>query len=56
VEKNRRFGKSAEKLIHSKKTINIIYKIAFNNKKVIENLRKLPELEGEGTIEKNYHL
>ncbi len=45
-------GKVAEKLIHSKKQSTLFTKSHLTTEKVIENLRKLPELEGEGTIEK----
>ncbi|HOF43986.1 MAG TPA: ATP-dependent DNA ligase [Candidatus Pacearchaeota archaeon] len=45
-------GKVAEKLINTKKQSTLFLKSHLTTDKVIENLRKLPELEGEGTIEK----
>lgn len=45
-------GKVAEKLIHSKKQSTLFTKSHLTTEKVLENLRKLPELEGEGTIDK----
>lgn len=49
-------GKVAEKLIHSKKQSTLFTKSHLTTEKIIENLRKLPELEGEGTIEKKLSL
>ncbi len=45
-------GKVAERLINTKKQSTLFLKSHLTTEKVIENLRKLPELEGEGTIEK----
>jgi len=49
-------GKVAEKLIHSKKQSTLFSKSLLTTEKVLENLRKLPELEGEGTIGKKLSL
>ena len=45
-------GKVAEKLINTKKQSTLFTKSHLTTEKVLENLRKLPELEGEGTIDK----
>ncbi len=49
-------GKVAEKLINTKKQSTLFTKSHLTTEKVLENLRKLPELEGEGTIEKKLYL
>jgi DNA ligase-1 len=49
-------GKVAEKLIQSKKQSTLFLKSHLTTEKVLDNLRKLPELEGEGTIEKKLNL
>ncbi len=49
-------GKVAEKLIHSKKQSMLFSKSHLTTEKVLENLRKLPELEGEGTVDKKINL
>ncbi len=49
-------GKVAEKLIQSKKQSTLFSKSHLTTTKVLENLRKLPELEGEGTVEKKLNL
>ncbi len=49
-------GKVAEKLIHSKKQSTLFLKSHLTTEKVLDNLRKLPELEGEGTVEKKLNL
>jgi DNA ligase-1 len=49
-------GKVAEKLIHSKKQSNLFSKSLLTTEKVLENLKKLPELEGTGTINKKLSL
>lgn len=49
-------GKVAEKLIKSKKQSTLFTKSYLTTKKVLENLRKLPELEGEGTVDKKLSL
>ncbi len=49
-------GKVAEKLIKSKKQSTLFTKSYLTTKKVLENLRKLPELEGEGTVDKKLNL
>ncbi len=49
-------GKVAEQLIHSKKQSVLFAKSNLTTEKVIENLRKLPELEGKGTIDKKISL
>lgn len=49
-------GKVAEKLINSKKQSTLFSKSVLTTEKVIENLRKLPELEGSGTINKKLSL
>jgi DNA ligase-1 len=55
MEKNRRFGKCCTKFNSIKKTI-YFRKHNITTKKVIENLRKLPELEGKGTVDKKLSL
>lgn len=49
-------GKVAEKLIGSKKQSTLFLKSHLTTEKVLENLRKLPELEGEGTVDKKISL
>ena len=49
-------GKVAEKLINSKKQSMLFLKSHLTTEKVLENLRKLPELEGEGTVDKKISL
>jgi DNA ligase-1 len=49
-------GKVAEKLINSKKQSTLFSKSHLTTEKVLDNLRKLPELEGEGTVEKKIGL
>ena len=49
-------GKVAEKLIQSKKQSTLFVKSHLTTEKILENLRKLPELEGEGTIDKKLNL
>jgi DNA ligase 1 len=49
-------GKVAEKLINSKKQSTLFSKSNLTTEKVIDNLRKLPELEGNGTIGKKLNL
>ena len=49
-------GKVAEKLINSKKQSTLFSKSHLTTEKVIENLRKLPELEGKGTVDKKLSL
>lgn len=48
-------GEVAEKLIQKKKQITLQFSI-LNSEKILKNLRKLPELEGEGTINKKLSL
>ncbi len=48
-------GKVAEELTKSKKQITLSSQV-ITTKKVIENLRKLPELEGHGTVNKKVSL
>jgi len=49
-------GKVAEKLINSKKQSTLFSKSNLTTQKVLENLRKLPILEGEGTVDKKISL
>ena len=49
-------GKVAEKLIKSKKQSTLQSTNNLTIKKVLDNLRKLPELEGKGTVEKKLNL
>lgn len=49
-------GKVAEKLMQSKKQSTLFTRSHLTTEKVIENLRKLPELEGEGTVDKKLGL
>jgi DNA ligase-1 len=49
-------GKVAEKLIHSKKQSTLFSKSHLTTEKILDNLRKLPELEGEGTVDKKIDL
>jgi DNA ligase-1 len=49
-------GKVAEKLTSSKKQSTLFSKSHLTTEKVLENLRKLPELEGEGTVDKKIGL
>ncbi len=49
-------GKVAQKLSQSKKQSTLFLKPHLTTNKVLESLRKLPELEGEGTIEKKLML
>jgi DNA ligase-1 len=49
-------GKVAEKLINSKKQSTLFSKSHLTTEKVLENLRKLPELEGKGTVDKKLSL
>ncbi|NMB67047.1 ATP-dependent DNA ligase [Candidatus Woesearchaeota archaeon] len=48
-------GEVAEKLIQKKKQITLQFSV-LTSEKVLKNLRKLPELEGEGTINKKLSL
>ncbi len=49
-------GKVVKKLSKSKKQSTLSYSKSLTTKKVIDNLRKLPELEGQGTIDKKISL
>jgi DNA ligase 1 len=49
-------GEVAEKLIHSNKQSTLFSKSHLTTEKVLENLRKLPELEGKGTVDKKLSL
>jgi DNA ligase 1 len=49
-------GKVSEKLTNSKKQSTLFLKSHLTTEKVLENLRKLPELEGEGTVNKKVGL
>jgi DNA ligase 1 len=49
-------GKVAEKLAQSKKQSTLFSKSHLTTEKVLENLRKLPALEGEGTVDKKISL
>jgi DNA ligase-1 len=49
-------GEVGKKLIHSKKQSSLFSKSVLTTEKVIGNLRKLPELEGEGTVSKKLSL
>ena len=49
-------GEVAKKLISSKKQTNLLTSNILTTIKVLENLRKLPELEGKGTISKKLSL
>ncbi|HTZ42115.1 MAG TPA: ATP-dependent DNA ligase, partial [Candidatus Omnitrophota bacterium] len=48
-------GKVAEKLAHSRRQ-STLHHTELSSEKVIENLRKLPELEGKGTVDKKISL
>jgi DNA ligase-1 len=48
-------GEVAEKLIQKKKQITLQFSV-LSSEKILKNLRKLPELEGEGTINKKLSL
>jgi DNA ligase-1 len=48
-------GEVAEKLIQKKKQITLQFSV-LTSEKVLKNLRKLPELEGEGTVNKKLSL
>jgi DNA ligase 1 len=49
-------GEVAKKLTKTKKQTTLLGKNELTTKKVLENLRKLPELEGHGTISKKISL
>ena len=49
-------GKVAQKLIENKKQSTLFAKSILTTQKVLENLRKLPELEGKGTVGKKLGL
>ncbi|MCK5149998.1 ATP-dependent DNA ligase [Candidatus Pacearchaeota archaeon] len=49
-------GKVAQKLIENKKQSTLFAKSILTTQKVLENLRKLPELEGKGTVGKKLSL
>lgn len=49
-------GEVAEKLIQSKKQSTLFSKSHLTTEKILENLRKLPELEGKGTVDKKLSL
>ena len=48
-------GKVTEKLIHGKKQ-STLHSHVLTTEKVLQNLRKLPELEGKGTVDKKISL
>ena len=49
-------GKVAEKLAGNKKQSTLVASSSLDTKKILDNLRKLPELEGQGTINKKISL